>query len=213
MRHFLLAGLGILVAGIAQAQPGDTARGERQFRNCLACHSLQPNKNLTGPSLSGVFGRKAGSLESFTRYSDALKSSGLVWNDKTLDSWLADPEHMVPGNQMPFPGMKSGQDRADVIAYLKEEASQPDSRMAQRQAQSGGGMMSNAVPNLKKVDNATRVQSVRYCGDTYEIATADGKKRSFMNATSVSRLTQVRMGRARVSRRWSRQEWRGTGQT
>jgi len=182
MRHCLPTALIVLVANIAQAQPGDATRGERLFGNCIACHSLQPDKNLTGPSLSGLFGRNAGGLESFARYSDALKSSGLVWNDKTLDTWLADPERAVPGNEMPFAGIKSAQDRADIIAYLKE-TSQPSSRTAQKQAQGGGGMMGgmmrNAVPNLKKVDNATRVQSVRYCGDTYEIATADGKKRKF----------------------------------
>src|SRR5262249_6931459 len=82
----------LLLGSSTMAADGDANRGQRMFQNCVACHSLEPNKNLTGPSLSGVFGRKAGSLQSFTRYSDPMKFSGLTWDEKTLDAWLADPE-------------------------------------------------------------------------------------------------------------------------
>jgi cytochrome c len=128
-----------------------------------------------------VIGRKAGTLQSFTRYSDPIKSSGVVWDPKTLDAWLADPQHVIPGNQMTFPGMDNPQHRADVIAFLKHTGD-PTSRTAQRMPSGGGtmgGMMSNAVPNLKELANSSRVQSVSYCRDTYEVATADGKKRKF----------------------------------
>src|SRR4051794_9178064 len=74
MRYLPLAVLVLPIVSPASAQQADPTRGQRQYQNCNACHSLEPNKNLSGPSLSGVFGRKAGSLPSFTRYSDALKS-------------------------------------------------------------------------------------------------------------------------------------------
>jgi cytochrome c len=98
----------------------NSARGQRVFSACAACHSLQPDQNMTGPSLGGVWGRKAGSLASFLRYSPALQSSNIVWNDKTLDDWIADPEHLVPGNQMTFAGIKDARQRADLLAFLKE---------------------------------------------------------------------------------------------
>src|SRR4030088_412313 len=100
MRTSLVAALLPLMLSAAAAQQGDALRGERQFQNCVACHSLEPDKNLNGPSLSGVIGRKAGTLQSFSRYSDAVRSSGVGWGEKTLDAWLADPQHVIPGNQM-----------------------------------------------------------------------------------------------------------------
>jgi cytochrome c len=180
MRYVLLAALIPLTVNATMAQEGDVARGQGQFQNCTACHSLEPDKNLTGPSLAGLFGRKAGTLSSFTRYSDALKSSGVTWDEKTLDAWIADPQHLIPGNEMTFPGIKNSQQRSDMIAFLKH-ATQPNSQMAQAPSMGGmmGGMMSHAVPNLKKLDAAARVQSVRYCRDTYEVTTADGSKRRF----------------------------------
>jgi cytochrome c2 len=70
------------------AESGDAMRGERVYRACVACHSLEPNRNMTGPSLAEVWNRKAGSLASFPRYSPALKSSRIVWTDATLDEWI-----------------------------------------------------------------------------------------------------------------------------
>src|SRR5207248_8400593 len=111
--------------GANQAFPeGNSARGQRVFGACAACHSLQANRNLTGPSLAGLWDRKAGNLASFTRYSPALQSSNIVWNDKTLDAWIANPQHLIPGNQMTFEGIKDARQRADLLAFLKE-ATQP----------------------------------------------------------------------------------------
>jgi cytochrome c551/c552 len=67
----------------AVAQPGDASRGERMYRACVACHSLEPNRNMTGPSLAEVWNRKAGALARFARYSPALKSAGIIWNDES----------------------------------------------------------------------------------------------------------------------------------
>jgi nitrite reductase (NO-forming) len=96
---------------------GDAAAGRLVFRKCQACHSIEPGKNMLGPSLAGVIGRKAGTEAGFN-YSPAMKSADIVWNPQTLDQYLTDPAKVVPGNKMPFPGLKTDHDRADVIAYL-----------------------------------------------------------------------------------------------
>ena len=165
----------------AAAEPGNAARGERMYRACVACHSLEPNRNMTGPSLAEIWNRKSGSLPSFPRYSPALKSAGIVWTDGTLDEWIKDPQHFIPGNTMTFPGMKDARQRADLLAYLKD-ATRPGHapKAAQGGNQMGGMMMgAGAVPNLKKLDPQDRVQSINHCGDTYKVATADGKVRDF----------------------------------
>jgi len=101
------------------AETGNVTRGELMYRACVACHSLEPNRNMTGPSLAEVWNRKSGSLASFPRYSPALKSAGIVWNDDTLDEWIKDPQHFIPGNTMTFQGMKDARQRADLLAFLK----------------------------------------------------------------------------------------------
>lgn len=101
----------------ATAAGGDPAAGRLVFRKCQACHSLDAGKNMLGPSLAGVIGRKTGTEPGYN-YSPAMKHTDLVWDPQTLDRYLADPAKVVPGNKMPFPGLKTDHDRADVIAYL-----------------------------------------------------------------------------------------------
>jgi cytochrome c len=152
----------------AVAEPGNAANGERMYRACVACHSLEPNRNMTGPSLAEVWNRKSGSLASFPRYSPALKSAGIVWTDDTLDEWIKDPQHFIPGNTMTFAGMKDARQRADLLAFLKD-ATQPGRapKTAQGANKMGGMMMGDgAVPNLKKLDPQERVRSITHCGDT-----------------------------------------------
>jgi cytochrome c len=107
----------LLVAGAARAD-GDAVRGEARFQDCAACHRLEAGVNNVGPSLHGVFARKAGEIADF-RYSPAMKRSGIVWTPEALDKFLADPQNMVPANRMPYAGMASAGDRADLIAYLQ----------------------------------------------------------------------------------------------
>jgi nitrite reductase (NO-forming) len=108
---------------VAAAQPaaptagGDAAAGRLVFRKCQACHSMEAGKTILGPSLAGIMGRKAGSDPSYN-YSPAMKQVNIVWDAKTLDAYLSDPQKVVPGNKMPFPGLKTDHDRADVIAYF-----------------------------------------------------------------------------------------------
>jgi len=165
----------------ASAAEGNPARGQRLFGACAACHSLQPDSNMTGPSLANVWNRKAGSLPSFNRYSDALKSANIVWNDKTLDEWIKDPQNIVPGNQMTFAGIKDVQPRADLLAFLKEGTQRGGSQAAQGGGMGGmSGMMGGRdVPNLKKIDPAESVKVITYCKDTYTVTTANGQTRKF----------------------------------
>lgn len=113
----LLAAMALAGAAGAAHADGDAARGEQRFVECAACHTLQQGVNNVGPSLHGVFGRKAGEIADF-RYSPAMKRSGITWTAQTLDSFIADPQKKVPGNRMPFAGMPDAGDRADLIAYL-----------------------------------------------------------------------------------------------
>src|SRR5258706_11601317 len=140
MKRFAISVLATIASlSPALAQLGDAARGRQNFTACAPCHSLEPDRHMTGPSLADLWGRKAGSLPSFERYSDALKSSGIIWDDRSLDGWLTDPDRMVPDNEMPFNGIKDARDRADLLAFLKE-ATQPGAA-PQRNAQApmGGG--------------------------------------------------------------------------
>ena len=114
----LIAGFLLLGSQAALAE-GDAAKGEKIYKKCKACHSLEAGKKKVGPSLAGLFGRTAGTVEGF-KYSTAMKDSGIVWDEAALDSFLTKPKDFVPKTRMAFPGLKKEQDRMDVIAYLKE---------------------------------------------------------------------------------------------
>jgi nitrite reductase (NO-forming) len=107
------------VAGTAVE--GDVAHGRQVFKKCQACHSMQPGKNLLGPSLAGIVGTKAGEVANYS-FSTAMKQSGITWTPEKLDAYLQDPQKVVPGNKMPFPGLKTDSDRTDVIAFLASSA-------------------------------------------------------------------------------------------
>jgi cytochrome c len=187
MSRFVIAAFAASVClSPAAAQHGDALRGQQDFRACAPCHSLEPDRNMTGPSLAGLWGRKAGSLPSFERYSDALKSSGIIWDDRSLDGWLTDPDRMVPDNEMPFNGIKDARDRADLLAFLKEATKPGAAPQRNAQAQMGGmgGMMGGMMgggpdPNLKHLEPDQQVKAISYCRDTYRVTTVDGKTRAF----------------------------------
>jgi cytochrome c len=181
MKRFVIVVLAtIALVSPALAQKGDASRGQQDFRGCAPCHSLEPDRNMTGPSLANLWGRKAGSLPSFERYSDALKSSGIIWDDRALDGWLADPQRMVPDNDMPFEGIKDARVRADVLVFLKEATKPGAAPDRTAQMKGMGGMMSGGRdPNLKSLEPAKQVKAITYCRDTYRVTTADGKTRAF----------------------------------
>jgi cytochrome c len=132
VKVFYTAGLAVgatmVVMSAAHAAKGDRARGQRSCGACAACHSLQPDRNMTGPSLAGLWDRKAGTLPSFSRYSPALMSSGIVWTGATLDKWLADPQQLFPGNTMTFPGIEDTRVRVDLLAFSKTRHSRDTRR-------------------------------------------------------------------------------------
>jgi nitrite reductase (NO-forming) len=131
----------IPVATAAADNGGDPAAGRLVFRKCQACHSMDPGKNMLGPSLAAVIGRKAGTEANYN-YSPAMKQANIVWSVETLDRYLSDPAKVVPGNKMPFPGLKTDHDRADIIAFLAaapgsgKGAAQPAAPQSQVQAAS-----------------------------------------------------------------------------
>lgn len=104
-------------AAATSAPHGDSARGETLYQGCTDCHSI--DENDVGPRHRGVVGRPAGIIADY-RYSKALKNSGLTWDEATLDRWLTSPSALVPGTKM-FYAVRSAQDRADIIAYLKRQ--------------------------------------------------------------------------------------------
>jgi len=166
----------LIFSGSADAQSGttgDATRGAQAFRACAACHSVVPGEHMTGPSLANAWNHKAGSAEGFTRYSDAMKRLDAKWDERTLDKWLAGPERFLPGTTMTFPGIKDPKARRDVIAYLKAVAE----GKAPAAPEAGGGMMGMArqKTDLKSAPPAGQVRSIRHCGDTYTVETADGR--------------------------------------
>lgn len=104
-----------LAASAAASPQGDPRAGEAIYSRCLACHALEYDR--TGPRHCGLLGRRAGSVKGFG-YSDAMRRSGLVWNQATLDRFLADPMKVVPGTSMGYAGVSDARERADLIAYL-----------------------------------------------------------------------------------------------
>lgn len=103
----------VLAPVTAHAQAAPAA-----FSKCVACHKVEAGKHGVGPSLAGVFGKKAGAAEGY-KYSDAHKASGVTWDEATLAKYLADPKGTIPGNKMVFAGLKDANDVKAVIDYLK----------------------------------------------------------------------------------------------
>ncbi len=119
LMSFSLAGAALLASmGASMAQ--DSAAGEKVFAKCKICHQIgEGAKNMVGPVLNGVVGRKAGSYPGY-HYSEANEKSGITWDEAELKKYLKDPKGVVPGTKMVFPGLQSDDDVANVIAYLKQ---------------------------------------------------------------------------------------------
>lgn len=164
-----VATLAALVWGLSVAAPvsaaGDAQRGAQLANQCVACHSFAPGRHLTGPSLAGLWGRRAGSAMGFTRYSEALKTSDVIWDAATLDAWLRDPAALIPGNSMPFRGMPDAAMRANLLAFLKATS---EGRIK---------VPDRAPPDLKRAAAANKVSAIGYCGDAYRVATGDSRTR------------------------------------
>lgn len=115
-----MLGLAVMAAGVSGAWAQDAAAGETVFKKCKVCHQIgEGAKNMVGPNLNGVVGRKAGTEEGYN-YSDANKGSGITWDEATLKEYLKNPKAKVPGTKMTFPGLSSDDDINNVVAYLKQ---------------------------------------------------------------------------------------------
>ena len=117
-RQVLLTAM-LSLAVAADAAAADAAHGKELYESrCGGCHSLDSNR--VGPAHRGVYGRTAGTAPNFA-YSAAVKKSGIVWEEKTLDAWLTNPQALIPGQRMNF-RVSTREDRADIIAYLRQES-------------------------------------------------------------------------------------------
>ena len=123
-RAVSVATMVLVLAGIAahaELPTGDPERGRQVFQPCRTCHYPEPGfGNYNGPSLTGIFGRKAGTRQGFAGYSKVLKDSGFVWTPELLDAWLASPGEFLADSTMIFVGIPDRQARADLIAYLQQ---------------------------------------------------------------------------------------------
>lgn len=149
--------LGSLVLSIVASPAlgeGDSVKGARAFGACAACHSMEPGGHLTGPSLAGVWGRQAASAQGFARFSPALKRAQIVWNESSLDAWLANLQKVAPGNHMLFGGIADADIRANLVAYLR--AASEDKAPPTRRAP--------ALPELKQAPTAAVITRVRASG-------------------------------------------------
>jgi cytochrome c len=111
----------VVLLGLVAIRPAaadDVEGGKTAFKKCALCHTTEAGKNKVGPSLFGVVGRKAASLDGYN-YSEGMKKFDHTWDPQTLDTYLADPRAVVPGTKMIFPGIKDKTERDDVIAYLE----------------------------------------------------------------------------------------------
>ena len=111
--------LAMAFASPAALADGDSERGEKVFKRCRVCHTVEQGaKHTVGPNLHGVVGRQAGTAEGYKRYSKGLKAAGFTWDAELLNQYLRNPGKMIKGSRMAFPGLKKARDRADIIAYL-----------------------------------------------------------------------------------------------
>lgn len=115
----------VILAALGDAYAdADLSNGQRQFRRCQSCHTLnEGGRHTVGPNLYGIINAPAAAQERFS-YSRQLTESGLVWDAATMDAWLENPRSMVPGNRMSFVGLRDADARRDVIAYLAVETAQ-----------------------------------------------------------------------------------------
>jgi cytochrome c len=135
---------------------------------------------MTGPSLAEIWGRKAGTVEGFTRYSKAIKQADIIWDDHSLDAWLANPRGYLPGNRMTFRGLPDETQRRDLIAFLRS-VSEKEGPSSEQQAESmSEGMMSQGqMLNLKALEANNRITSISHCGDTYTMTVQTGEAYEF----------------------------------
>ena len=158
----------------------DLQKGADAYRICYNCHSLKPGVHLTGPSLAGLWGRKAASMESFARYSTALKSADFNWTEETLHRLFEDPQALVPGTTMILRGIPHEGVRANLVAFLRFATGPDGFKAVIEQGLLSEELALGRVPEmLRDAGPERQVTSIRHCGDNYVVATADGNNTQY----------------------------------
>ncbi len=167
-RATILAALFVVCSVSPALAEADPQKGARTFNHfCSPCHSVTPDRHMSGPSLSGIVGRKAGSIAGFDRYSKALPQSSIAWNEETLTSWVINPRALVANTTMPAIDADEAA-RMDIVAYLLA-------------TQTPGAPPRDDIPkppekmqDLKASGPATRIASIGLCRDTYSVKMENG---------------------------------------
>ena len=159
---------------------GAPKRGGAVYAACGACHSLEPDLHLTGPSLAGLWGKKAASVADFPRYSKALKAQEFFWDETTLDAWTAKPEAFVSGTSMTFRGIPQKALRGDLVAFLKIAMGPNGAKSVVAKGLIDQQTARGQAPEpLDHAGPAEQVTAIRHCRNTFFVVTADGVERPF----------------------------------
>ena len=179
-RAVLFSAALLSVVPSTNAEQGDPAKGADAYRICYNCHSLEPGAHLTGPSLAGVWGRRAGTVEGFARYSDAMLAADVVWTGQTLDAWFADPQKFVPGNAMIIDRIPHAGVRANLIAFLEVAMRPGGAADVVKRGWLDRETAQGRIPkDLSTPGAGQRVTVIDHCGDTYRVTLADGRSVRF----------------------------------
>lgn len=176
MKAFPVLALSLFLAATGYAKAdGDPKKGAQAFRACVACHALEPGLHLSGPSLGSFLERPAGAAEGYGRYSPELKSAGFEWSPSVLNAWIEEPEKMVPGTYMSFPGIQDPEMRADLVAFLMIAGAKDGAKRVVAEELIPASWTRSVAPDpIGGGSPDNRVTSIRHCGDNYFIHTEDG---------------------------------------
>ncbi|MDZ5697082.1 c-type cytochrome [Chelativorans sp. M5D2P16] len=192
-----LLGAALILLTFSSGAPaeGDARRGAQVYRACVACHALEPDLHLSGPSLDGFMGRMAGTAEGFVRYSTGLKEAGFSWNADALDGWLKDPAGMIPDTYMTFRGIDDPQARADLVAFL-EIAGQPGGgkKVVGEGLIPAAWLRAGAPEPIGDPQPEIHVTAIRHCGDSYFITTGDGRETAYWEKNIRLKIDSVETG-------------------
>jgi cytochrome c len=136
--------------------------------------------HLSGPSLADRWGKQAGTIETYDRYTDALRDSGIVWEENSLAAWIADPQAMVAGTSMTFRGVEQEETRKSLLAFLRVALAAGGSTAVVKSGLVSELMAQGQIPeDLSSLGTNQRIKEIRRCRDAYHVTTADGARFPF----------------------------------
>lgn len=149
--------------------------GATVFNSCYYCHSLKPDVHLTGPSLAGLWGKKAGKVKGYELYTDGLKKSNVVWNEKSLEEWIRNPQKLVPSTTMPDPRIKDETFRQAIVEFLKIAMAKDGYEKVVSEKLITEKIANGQLPKfVREPGKFSVVKSVESCGQVYSIVLVDG---------------------------------------